>query len=477
MWSLPQHGTISSAIGGSSTLGATLDLIVENVRCFAGRHVAPLAPITVLVGENSSGKSTLVAMARVAWDAMSRWDLLDFNEEPFRLGAFDDIVNTTTANKCGSFAVGFRFPPRTLDRRPSSAKLTDDIEVRIVFTGRDAQPAVSEWTVKCGDYSVTHRANAARDDTEPLLRIQGPLTDLNFTARDLPMAPSVLAICRNWHFFRMRMTSEAKGIFGADQGKPAAKEDLEILELMLNSVDVALRGGRPYASAPIRTKPTRTYDPLTDKPSPEGGHVPMMLAKLVGAKPAASQGRDLMQALHEFGSAAGLFKSIKVKRMGGSDEKVAGSDASLPFQIRVSMDDGPPFNLVDVGYGVSQVLPILVDAMMNRQRMLLLQQPEVHLHPKAQAELGSFLGKLAAEHQSAPIIIETHSDYLLDRIRMDVRDKRGVTGKDVRILYCARSPDGVTITPISIDDYGNLVDVPKGYREFFLAEERRFLQG
>lgn len=431
----------------------------------------------MLVGENSSGKSTLVAMARVAWDAMSRWDLLDFNEEPFRLGAFDDIVNTTTAKKCGSFAVGFRFLPRTLDRRPSSAKLTEDVEVRIVFTGRDAQPAVNEWTVKCGDYSVTHRANAARDEAEPLLRIQGPLTDLNFTARDLPMAPSVLAICRNWHFFRMRMTSEAKGLFGADHGKPAAKEDLEILELMLNSVDVALRGGRPYASAPIRTKPTRTYDPLTDKPSPEGGHVPMMLAKLVGGKPAANQGGDLMQALHDFGSAAGLFKSIKVKRMGGSDERAAGSDASLPFQIRVSMDDGPPFNLVDVGYGVSQVLPILVDAMMNRQRMLLLQQPEVHLHPKAQAELGSFLGKLAAEHQAAPIIIETHSDYLLDRIRMDVRDKRGVTGKDVRILYCGRSADGVAITPISIDDNGNLVDVPRGYREFFLAEERRFLQG
>jgi predicted ATPase len=203
----------------------------------------------------------------------------------------------------------------------------------------------------------------------------------------------------------------------------------------------------------------------------------MMLAKLEGGKPLRNPGKDLMKALHEFGSAAGLFKTIKIKRMGGNDEKSAESDASLPFQIRVSMDDGPPFNLVDVGYGVSQVLPILVDAMMHPQRMLLLQQPEVHLHPKAQAELGTFLGKLATEHQSAPIIIETHSDYLLDRIRMDVRDKRGVKSKDVQILYCGRSTEGVTITPISIDDNGNLVDVPKGYREFFLDEERRFLEG
>ena len=454
-----------------------MDLFVENVRCFAGRHVAPLAPITLLVGENSSGKSTLVAMARIAWDAMSRWDLLDFNEEPFRLGAFDDIVNTTSVKKSESFSVGFRFPPRTTDKRHVSMELTEDVEVRIVFTGHDAQPAVSEWTVKCGQYSVSHRASATRDEGEPLLNIQGPRTDLNFKARDLPMAPSVLAICRHWHFFSMRMTSDAKNLFGAEKGKPVAREDLEILELMLNSVDAALRSGRPYASAPIRTKPTRTYDPLTDKPTPEGGHVPMMLAKLTGGKPTAGTEKSLMDALHKFGSAAGLFKSIKVKRMGGADERSGASDASLPFQIRVSMDDGPSFNLVDVGYGVSQVLPILVDAMMNRQRMVLLQQPEVHLHPKAQAELGSFLAKLATGHQAAPIIIETHSDYLIDRIRMDIRDKRGVTGKNVRILYCSRSSDGVSITPISIDENGNLVDVPKGYREFFLAEERRFLQG
>ncbi len=447
-----------------------MDLIVENVRCFAGRHVAPLAPVTILLGENSSGKSTLLAMVRLAWDAMNRWDVVDFNEEPFRLGAFDDIVTTTQSGGCAAFSVGYRFPPHTADNRRASRNLDEDVEVHVTFSGRDAQPTVTEWTVHSGKYAVTHKANLSGDDKEPVLTINGPLTSLSFTARDLPMPPSVLAICRNWHYFRMRMTSEAASIFGKQEGKPAAKADLEVLDLLLSSVDVALRGGRPYASAPIRTKPTRTYDPLTDKPTPQGDHVPMMLAKLLATRPQDQRWKALLDGLHEFGAAAGLFKTIDVKRMGGKE-------ANLPFQIRVGMGDCPHFNLVDVGYGVSQVLPVLVDAIVNTNRMLLLQQPEVHLHPKAQAELGSFLARLASDHRAAPVLIETHSDYLVDRVRMDIRDKKGVTGKDVVVLYFARAKDGVSITPIRIDDNGNLVDAPSGYRNFFLAEERRFLQG
>lgn len=409
-------------------------------------------------------------MARIAWDAMSQLEVLDFNEEPFRLGAFDDLATTTEAGKSPTFAVGYRYPPRTADNRGLAVALNDDVEVRIVFWGKDTQPAVKEWVVRSGSYEVAHRPGASGDGKEPVLTINAPLTNLSFTARDLPMAPSIMAICRNWHYFRMRMTHEAANLFGKQEGKPAAKEDLDVLDLVLSSVDLALRLGRPYASAPIRTKPTRTYDPLTDKPSPEGDHVPMMLAKLMVSAPNAPQRKSLFEGLLAFGAAAGLFKSIDVKRMGGNE-------ANLPFQIRVGMGDGPQFNLVDVGYGVSQVLPILVDAIINKKRMLLLQQPEVHLHPKAQAELGSFLARLAGDHRAAPILIETHSDYLLDRIRMDVRDKKGIAGKDVIVLYFGRDSNGTSITPIRIDDNGNLVDAPSGYRDFFLDEERRFLQG
>ena len=62
-------------------------------------------------------------------------------------------------------------------------------------------------------------------------------------------------------------------------------------------------------------------------------------------------------------------------------------------------------------------------------QMLLMQQPEVHLHPRAQAQLGSFLGYLAIK-QKKQFLVETHSDYLVDRVRIDVRDgKHGLTAE------------------------------------------------
>ena len=153
----------------------------------------------------------------------------------------------------------------------------------------------------------------------------------------------------------------------------------------------------------------------------------MVLAKTFRDK---SEGSDkLHDALISFGKSSGLFKDVEVKRKGHKE--------SDPFQIGIKTI-GPPFNLVDVGYGVSQVLPILVDAVQYPERSsFLLQQPEVHLHPKAQAELASFLAVLAMK-QGKRFVIETHSDYLIDRIRMDIREKKGISREDVAILYFER---------------------------------------
>lgn len=108
--------------------------------------------------------------------------------------------------------------------------------------------------------------------------------------------------------------------------------------------------------------------------------------------------------------------------------------------------------------------------------MFLLQQPEVHLHPRAQAELATLIGHLVKVDQKR-FIVETHSDYLIDRVRMDVRDKKALNPEDVSILYFERGKSGVEIHSMGIDKGGNLQNVPPGYRKFFLDEERRFLGG
>ena len=87
--------------------------------------------------------------------------------------------------------------------------------------------------------------------------------------------------------------------------------------------------------------------------------------------------------------------------------------------------------------------------------------------------MGSFFAQLAASGRNR-LIVETHSDYLIDRVRMDVRDEQ-IKASDVMILYFEQGKGGVKIHPIEIDAAGNITGVPAGYRRFFLDEQRRFL--
>ena len=130
---------------------------------------------------------------------------------------------------------------------------------------------------------------------------------------------------------------------------------------------------------------------------------------------------------------------------------------------------------MDVGFGVSQVLPVLVALLCaDGPAMLLLQQPELHLHPSAQAALGSLFCRMAETGRQ--LIVETHSDCIMNRIRLDVRDRRTkLRPEDVAILYFEHGDIEVRIHPIRFDENGNVQDAPPNYRRFFTDELNRSL--
>ena len=213
--------------------------------------------------------------------------------------------------------------------------------------------------------------------------------------------------------------------------------------------------------APLRSKPKRTYDPIRDSASPDGEHVPMLMMRL--ARTDKPHWTSLHDDLVRFGRASGLFSNIKVKRH--------GRQMSDPFQLQVKVRTGPHANLMDVGYGISQSLPILVDLMHEEQSVFLLQQPEVHLHPRGQAELASLFVE-SCKKRGNRFLVETHSDYIVDRVRILVRRGELEAG-DVSVLYFEPNGNAVTIHNMTLDQDGNLVDAPEGYRDFFLKETDR----
>ncbi len=229
------------------------------------------------------------------------------------------------------------------------------------------------------------------------------------------------------------------------------------------------RDGRLYASAPVRSKPRRTYDPSRPTGDPEGNYVPMYLANLYSQY--TKQWNTLKSALEDYGRDSGLFDGISVRLL--------GSKEGDPFQIYIRKTGrrakGPWRNLIDVGYGVSQALPVVTELLRDDPPSIaLLQQPEVHLHPSAQAALGSLLCKIAGEKRQ--LVVETHSDHLMDRVRMDVRDGKTVLKPhEISMLYFERGDLDVHIHSIRIDEQGNIRDAPRSYRAFFMEETKRQL--
>lgn len=439
----------SPSTGVRDTPRSRMDtLSFARVRCFGDEQHLDIRPVTLLVGENSSGKSTVLAMVRAAWDVAFAPKEPDFNEEPFDLGGYDALAyyHGGQGKRAHDFEIGATFlvpGPRGLPAGRHS--------VRGAFVDRAGQPVLAVWTAERGNLKL--RAEYIREDVRiSVTRGDKVLLDQHGAPpRGVALNTLVsLVILRRAVFGRVDV---------ALGPAPLAPDLFQMVQAPPRM------GPRPIAGAPIRTKPSRTYDPKREVPEPEGSHVPMELATLRGTN--REEFEELAARIAAYGKDANLLSKLQVKRLG----KKAGD----PFQLVVAVDKFP-FNLRDVGYGVSQILPILVDTLTApKGQTFLLQQPEVHLHPRAQAALGSLFVEQAAS-RGQTFVVETHSDHLVDRVRMDIRDRRtSLKAKDVVILYFERSAGQAMVHRITLDEEGNLVGVPPGYRRFFLEEERRLL--
>jgi predicted ATPase len=133
----------------------------------------------------------------------------------------------------------------------------------------------------------------------------------------------------------------------------------------------------------------------------------------------------------------------------------------------------------DIGFGVSQVLPVLVNAGTMEQRLIAIEQPELHLHPAQQADLGDVFVESALGERRNTFLLETHSEHLLLRIMRRMREtfqngpKRGpaVTPADVAVLYVERDGDHSIVREMALNERGELVKAwPGGFFEEGLRE-------
>ena len=131
-------------------------------------------------------------------------------------------------------------------------------------------------------------------------------------------------------------------------------------------------------------------------------------------------------------------------------------------------------SLTDIGFGASQLLPIIVEGIYaNEGSLLLIEQPEIHLHPKLQTALMDFFIDIAKEGKQA--IVETHSEHLILRLQRRIAEGK-LSHTDVAVYYFESSENGSKITEVEIDKNGTIKTWPKGFFEEDFEESYSLLK-
>jgi predicted ATPase len=440
-------------------------IYLDNFRGFSDAFV-PLADVNFLVGENSTGKTSVLS----ALNLLVGSGLLVrpvFNTLECDLGNFDDIVSKES-NETSYFTLGYSNSERKND---TAERYRELIAVVLTFCNKNGIPYLRRISFHVDNelvhaeivdnnlFFLSYSLEGIQDFTgeqlfsqlvrdHKCLEIQkDPRTVSDKIDSDI-VERSIFIVIGYIDFLKAMYArpvdeEEDKKAFSAPVHKPFQN-----------------KGSKPIWIAPIRAKPKKTYDPVKEAYSPEGNHIPGFLNEMLNGE--TNEKVAFIEALKKFGTESRLFKEVQVKR------------DSLAFEVNVILSQRP-VNLAYVGYGVSQVLPVIVESFRGKEgTTLAVQQPEVHLHPKAQAALGEFFFDLAAA-EGKQFLIETHSDFLVDRFRLKLKSskKKDLTAQ---VLFFERSERGNTCRPIRILEDGRYdEDQPESFRDFFLDEQIKLL--
>ena len=449
-------------------------LELKNFKAFSDEHLE-FRKITLLAGANSSGKSSILqALAGV---------LQSFSEPAFpfgyaingqltQMGSFRNVVNGHNANN--SFSVGIAFENDNQEFVVEGQYRSNDLSPhlfprRVSLSGSKIGSFKITWNQRAKRFKLEVTSNASSDFDSEYLTIA--LTNLaqkrGITAQKTIEqlmgehgndGSKVLEYLKE--IARSTISDSSAGVQSSTADYDSSIREFEKVPYFKNIRDEvlkslsAMRSSTTYVG-PVRAYPSRYY-PFAQKPAgldPLGETMSRTLALWKERK--SPRFAEVKKALVSLELASDISAEIEMGEF-------------LKLMIKPG-DRAYPDTIADVGFGVSQILPILVsDIALGSSGTLLVNQPEVHLHPSSQALLGSyFAGRL----DTRQYIVETHSEYLITRLRLLVA--RGeISENDVVIYYCGTENDSgkALLSKVSIMKDGSLVGMPKGFFSTYAAD-------
>lgn len=433
------------------------ELRIQNFKAWQDTGTLRMAPLTVIFGENSAGKSSLghllltLKQTVLMTDRRRSLHLGDGNSL-IDLGTFVDCLHGHDRRRSLQFTLGWQLRGavqvrNSLDR--SEAYEGNALRLNSVLrTGPADQPITTrfEYQLMSGSeiqLAVTH---TQPQDAEATLAAD-PMRLVKKPGRQWPMeAPE--------KFYRFSDVTLAR-FQNADFLTDLALETERLLAGL-------------YYLGPLRSHPRRIYQWSGEVVPDVGENGEFAIPALLAATAAGRKlGRGHKKRQHTFDvfiadwlRSLGVIDSFSVRPLAAGRKE---------YEVLLRTHKGAPeVKLTDVGFGVSQVLPALVQAFYAPPGSIVwMEQPEIHLHPRVQSELADvFISAVQARENGKPrnvqLIVESHSEHFLSRLQRRVAEGE-LAPEEIAIYFCRRSEKGPDLEPLHIDLYGDIDNWPEGF--------------
>lgn len=434
-------------------------LSVQNFKSWRKTGNVRLAPLTIIFGANSAGKSSLghlmLALKQTAQstDRKRALNLGDANTL-VDLGTFEDCIHNHDLSLPLTFAFGWKLPrPLSVSNPLESKRAYAGTELRIETSLRantkSKQPETTALT-----YRLAHGERMVVETT--LQDAGGGKFQLEAEPFKLTRSPG-----RKWpieapeKFYRVSENTIAKY-----QNAAYLTDFALALESMFQSITYL---------GPLREPPRRIYQWSGDTPESVGMNGQFSIAAILAAE---SEGRKLNRRPKTHKQSFAEFIAGWLKDMGliESFEVRAVAEGRKDYEVHVRAHDAaPPVKITDVGFGVSQALPVIVQAFYGPPNSTVwMEQPEIHLHPSIQSSLADlFISAIKANENGNPrnsqLIIETHSEHLLTRLQRRIAENE-ISKEDVVIYFVRRSADGdPEMEELKLDADGEIENWPENF--------------
>lgn len=420
------------------------------------------APITVFFGPNSSGKTSLMQsllLLKQTVDSPDRQNVLHLGDQKtlVDLGTLSDILHAHDTKTHLSIDIEWTLPETLTVRNVlNRARYKGD---RLEFHAEIGAPPPAErpvlerfdYSLKQGQsvqctFSLQLEAdNGKRKNT--VYRLSSPEYDLKRTKG------------RGWPL------PQPDKFYGFPDEAVAYYQNTGFLPDF--SLELERLFSRLYYVGPLRGYPRRSYIWSGEIPAHVGIQGERAIESLLAARQRQfNRGpgtwyKPFEEVIARWMQDMGLIESFDV-------ERIAPNRKEYEVTVR-SGRQMPRVRLTDVGFGLSQVLPVIVECFyVPAHSIVIFEQPEIHLHPCVQADLADlFIETVQAREylvgdRYVQLIVESHSEHFLRRLQRRIAEEK-IQPENVAMYFCSTEKERAVIKELEVDEYGNISNWPENF--------------